>query len=41
MIVKVKDKSKKDYRQFLGTLFRKINNQLVIIAGFPTVNFRK
>ena len=34
-------KSKKDYRQLVGTLFGKINNQLVITSGFPTVNFRK
>ena len=36
-----KKQSKKDYRQLVGTLFRKINNQLVITSGFPTVNFRK
>ena len=34
-------KSKKDYRQLVSTLFRKIDNQLVIFSGFPTVNFRK
>ena len=32
-------KSKKDYRQLVGTLFR--NNQLDITSGYPTVNFRK
>ena len=32
-------KSKKDYRQLVGTLLE--NSQLVITSGFPTVNFRK